>query len=48
LITVRIQMGIDDPVRIIKTVPQYLGVGDLKQIIRSDQDIASSHGVVLI
>jgi len=48
LITVRIQMGVDDPTRFRKSVPQDLTVDDLKQIIRVDQEIASSDGVVLI
>jgi len=48
LITVRIQIGLDKRIRFSKTVPQDSTVDDIRHIIRQDQKIASSDGVVLI
>merc|ERR550517_1933817 len=41
-------MGVDDPTRFRKSVPQDSTVDDMKQIIRMQQDVASSDGLVLI
>lgn len=48
LITVRIQVGLDKRVRFSKKVPQETTVDDMRRIIRQDQKIAASDGVVLI
>jgi len=48
LITVRIQVGLDKRIRFSKTLPQDSTVDDMRRIIRQNQKIASSDGVVLI
>jgi len=48
IVSVRIQMGVDNPVRFIKKLPQDLTVDDLRRVVRMDQGIDSSDGVVLI
>jgi len=48
IVSVRIQMGVDNPVRFNKNLPQDLTVDDLRHVVRTDQGINSSDGVVLI
>jgi len=48
LIKVRIQVGLDKRIRFSKTLPQDSTVDEVRRIIRQDQKIASSDGVVLI
>jgi len=48
LIAVRIQMGVDQPTQFKKNIFQDSTVDDVRQIIRNDQDIAASDGIVLI
>jgi len=48
LITIRIQVGLDKRIQFSKKVPQDSTVDDLRQIIRMNQKIDSSDGVVLI
>jgi len=48
LITVRVQVGLDKRVRFSKTLPWNTTVDDMRHIIRQDQKIAHSDGVVLI
>jgi len=48
LITVRVQVGVDKPVRFSKTVPQSSTVDEMRRIIRTHHNIKSTDGVVLI
>jgi len=48
LITVRIQVGLDKQIRFSKTLPRDSTVDDMRRIVRQNQKIASSDGVVLI
>lgn len=48
LITLRIQIGIDNAVRISKTIPEDASVDELREIIRHDQKVAATDGLVLV
>lgn len=48
LIKIRVQVGVDKPVRFNKTVPQSSTVDEMRRIIRAHQRINPTDGVVLI
>lgn len=48
IISVRIQMGVENPTRFSEKVEQYLTVDDVRRFIRVKHNIDSSDGVVLI
>jgi len=48
LITVRVQIGVNDPKRFSKKAPSDFTVDDFRQLLREDEDIDPRFGIVLI
>jgi len=48
LITVRVQIGVNDPKRFLKKAPSDFTVDDFRQLLREDEDIDAHFGIVLI
>jgi len=48
LITVRVQMGVSSPRRVQFTVPLETTVDDFRRLLRQDQNVDPSYGIVLI
>jgi len=48
LITVRVQVGVNEPILFSKTVQSHMTMAEMRHFLRKDQDIDSSFGVVLI